>query len=250
MKIVAVKTRKITDKDTNILDVIDSYIDTLEERSILCITSKIISICEGRIIQTEKADKDELIKQESEYFLEKSENKYGFSLTITQNLLIPTAGIDESNGNGYYILWPKNPQKTANDIREHLTKKYNKKHIGIIITDSKTSPLRWGTTGVAIAHSGFKALNTYIGKSDLFDKTMRVTESNIMDGIAAAAVCVMGEGREQTPLALVTDTENVQFQERNPTEEELDHLKIDIDTDLYSSLLKLAPWKKGEKSNS
>jgi F420-0:gamma-glutamyl ligase len=163
-------------------------------------------------------------------------------------MLAPTAGIDESNGNGYYILWPKDPQKSANIIREHLVEKFNVKNIGVIITDSKTTPLRWGTTGVAISHSGFSALNDYMGKPDLFERIMRVTKSNVCDGLAAGAVAVMGEGDECTPLAVISDVKNANFQHRNPTEEEISNLKIDLQDDLYGSILNKANWKKGEKS--
>lgn len=247
MQIQAVKTHKITSKDKSIFKVIDDHLSNFEERSILCITSKIISITEGRIVPIENSNKDELVEKESEYFLPKEENQYGFHLTITKNLLIPAAGIDESNGNGHYILWPSNPQESANKIREYLKTRFNIKFAGVIITDSKTTPLRWGTTGVGIAYSGFQPLKDYIGKKDLFDREMRFTKANVMDGLAAAAVTVMGEGEEQTPIAIISNITNAQFQDRNPTHDELDALKIDLDTDVYSSILKRAPWKKGEK---
>lgn len=223
----------------------------MEENSILVVTSKIVSICEGRIQkinhETESEDKEKLVKKESEMFIDKNENQYGFYLTITHNLLIPTAGIDESNGNGYYILWPENPYASANEIRKHLTEKFGVQNIGVIITDSKTTPLRWGTTGVSVAHSGFSALNDYMGKPDLFERTMRVTKANIADGLAAAAVVNMGEGQEQTPLAMISDLANVEFTNRDASEEEIQQLKISIDDDVYAPILKRAPWQKGEK---
>ena len=248
MILKTVKTHKITKADKDILEILDNYLKNFSENSILVVTSKIISITEGRIVPVGGSNKDELVEQESEYFLPKEENKYGFHLTITQNLLIPAAGIDESNGNGYYILWPENPYDSANKIREYLVNRFNIKYAGVIITDSKTTPLRWGTTGVAIAYSGFKPLKNYIGKKDLFDREMRVTTSNIMDGLAAGAVSIMGEGQEQTPLAVITEIPNVEFVDRNPTSEEIESLKIDLDTDVYSSILSRAPWKKGRKS--
>lgn len=248
MRIITIKTHKITGTDKSILVILDKYLENFEENSILLITSKIISITEGRIVPVESSNKDELVEQESEYFLPKEENKYGFHLTITQNLLIPAAGIDESNGNGYYILWPENPYESANKIREYLVNRFNVKHAGVIITDSKTTPLRWGTTGVAIAYSGFKPLKNYIGKKDLFDREMRVTTANHMDGLSAGAVSIMGEGQEQTPLAVITEIPYVEFVDRNPTSEEIANLKIDLNTDVYSSILSRAPWKKGRKS--
>ncbi len=251
MKIEPIKTHRITGKDTDIFSIIDTYIPKLEENSILVVTSKIVSICEGRIQkiveETKDKDKEKLVEEESEYFIDKKENEYGFYLTITHGLLIPTAGIDESNGNGFYILWPKDPQNTTNKIREHLAARFNLKNVGVIITDSKTTPLRNGTTGAAISHSGFNALNNYIGLDDLFGRELRVTKSNVMDGLAAASVVTMGEGDEATPLAIISDIPNVEFVSHDPTKEDIDLLKISIDIDLYGSILKRAPWQKGLK---
>ena len=95
----------------------------------------------------EKADKKDLVEQEAEYFLPPEENKYNITLTVKGGLLVPTAGIDESNGNGYYILWPEDPQKTANEVRQYLCKRFSIKKVGVVITDSKTTPLRWGDNG-------------------------------------------------------------------------------------------------------
>lgn len=254
MQILPIKTHKITSADTDILAIIDRYITSLKDYSILVVTSKIVSICEGRIQKinyaTEHKDKEKLVKEESELYIDKEENQYGFYLTITQNLLIPTAGIDESNGNGYYILWPEKPYTTANKIREHLYEKFGISNVGVLITDSKTTPLRWGTTGVSIAHSGFAALNDYMGKPDLFDRTMRVTKANVADGLAAGAVSVMGEGQESTPLAIISDISNIEFTNRNATEDEINNLKIVLDDDVYAPILKRAPWKKGKQAKT
>ena len=97
MIITPVKTHKITEKDTNLFNIIDTYINKMEENSILVVTSKIVSITEGRIQKinhtTEATDKEKLVKEESEMFLDKNVNQYGSYLTTTQNLLIPTAGL-------------------------------------------------------------------------------------------------------------------------------------------------------------
>lgn len=247
MKIKVIKTDKIISNGESLYTILDRYLTALKEHSILAITSKIVSICEGRVIKIEDADKKQLISQEAELLLPQEESKYNITLTIKNNLLIPTAGIDESNGNGYYVLWPSAPQKTANNVRDYLCNRFSLKQVGVIITDSKTTPLRWGTTGVAIVHSGFSALNNYIGKPDIFGRELKVTKANIMDALAVVAVLIMGEGNEQTPLAVIENIPFVQFQDRNPTEEELDELKISLADDLYAPLLKAVKWRKGGK---
>ena len=168
MKVTGIKTHKITQKDKDIFRILDRYVKKLSEKSVVAIASKIVAITEGRIIKIGTIDKDELIKRESQYYLPRSQNPYNVSLTITGGALVASAGIDESNGNGFYILWPKNPQKSANRIRIWLKSRFNLKNVGVIITDSRITPLRWGVTGFCIAYSGFEPLKNYIGKKDIF----------------------------------------------------------------------------------
>jgi dihydrofolate synthase / folylpolyglutamate synthase len=245
MKVISIKTHKVTVDDRDLIKLLDKYLLKLEEKSILAITSKIVSITEGRLVKMENADKDELIKKESQFYLPREQNRYNVSLTVTRNILAATAGIDESNGNGYYVLWPKNPQQTANDIRRYLKRRFSLKNVGVIITDSKTSPLRWGVTAIALAYSGFKPLKDYIGEKDLFGRKFAFEKLSIADSLASAAGAVMVEGAEQTPLSVISDLSFVEFQDRDPTEKELKELSITMDEDLYGPFLKSVKWKKG-----
>lgn len=247
MKISAIQTHKITQQDKNIFEILEQYIDHVSENSVVAVTSKIVSICEGSILKIESDGqlKDRLIEDNSQYYLPRSNNKYNVSFTVTNNILSASAGIDESNGNGFYILWPKNPQESANKIREYLVGMFGVKNLGVIITDSKTTPLRWGVTGITLAHSGFNALYDYIGKEDLFGRPFVYEKLNMADSLAAVAVLEMGEGSEQTPLAVIENIKNIEFQNRNPSQEELDSLRISLEDDLYAPFLKNADWKKG-----
>ncbi len=247
MKVKAYKTEKITQGSFNLQEFLDKFVPDLSENSVLAISSKVVAICEGRFVKMEDADKDKLIASEAEFFIPKEKNRYNVSLTIKDNLLIAGAGIDESNGNGYYILLPENPQKSANFIREFLRKKFNIKNLGVVITDSRTAPLRWGVTGLCISYSGFTPLKDYIGKPDLFGRNFQFEKLNIADSLAATGVLVMGEGSEQTPLAIIEEIPLIEFQDEDPSKEELGSLKISLEEDLYSDLLKNAPWEKGFK---
>lgn len=248
MKVFPIKTETVVYGKTDLLAFLKKNLNRLKEESIVAITSKIVSISEGSIIKIGKIGKDALIKQESDYFISRHYNKYNLTLTIKNNVLIPSAGVDESNGNGYYILWPRDPQKTANNIRKFLISTFRLKHVGVIITDSKTTPLRRGTTGVAIAHSGFLALKDYIGKPDIFGRKIAVTMLNIAEALASSAVVEMGEGGEQMPIVVIQDVPFVNFQNRNPNKKELKELNIELDEDLYAPILQAAEWKKGTAS--
>jgi putative folate metabolism gamma-glutamate ligase len=246
MNVKVFKTNKIQ-KGDQLQTILDTYLTKLEDNTIVAVTSKIVGICEGRLIQAENPEqKYKLAEKEAEYYLPPEENQYGIMLSINHNLIVASAGVDASNSDSYFSLWPKDPQKSVNQIREYLVKKHKLKHLGVILTDSTLTPLRWGVRGYAITHSGFKALNSYIGKEDLFGRVMHAEQVNIMDSLSAAAVVVMGEGAEQTPLAVITDVPFVQFQERNPNKKELDALKIDIKDDVYASMLTSVQWQKGK----
>ena len=155
------------------------------------------------------------------------------------------AGIDESNADNQYSLWPKDPQKSVNAVWEFLRRHYRVKQVGVIMSDSKSFPLNWGVVGHGIAHCGFKALKSYIGKSDLFGRIMKMEQVNLTQSIAAAAVLEMGEGNEQTPMAIVSDIKNIVFQDRRPTLQELNSLKNNLEDDAYAPIFLRANWKKG-----
>jgi dihydrofolate synthase / folylpolyglutamate synthase len=244
MIITPIKTPKILPCAYPLVDIITNNIAELREDSILVITSKVVSLCENRVRSMASYDKESLVEQESDRFT-KSIGPYGFHFTVTNNTLIPSAGIDESNSNGNYVLWPENPQESANNTRKLLKSYYKLKNVGIIITDSTCSPLRRGTIGIAIAHSGFAALNNYIGKPDLFGRTFTVSMSNVAGGLASGAVTAMGEGSEQTPLCLIEGIDFVQFQDRSPLASELAELRIEPNEDIFAPFLAGVEWNQG-----
>ncbi len=246
MKVTAYKTKKVIVGD-DLYKILDEYLPKkINDKSVIAVSSKIIAICEDRVAKIESEEqRDILAKKEAQAYLPREYNQYGFMITINQNIMVASAGIDASNGNGYYVLWPENPQKSANEIRKYLVKKHKLNKVGVIITDSKLTPLRWGVTGVAIAHSGFAALKNYIGTPDIFGRLMQAEKSNVADSLATAAVIEMGEGNEQKPLAIIEDVNFVQFQKRNPAKKELEGLKISIGDDVFSSILKSVKWIKG-----
>jgi putative folate metabolism gamma-glutamate ligase len=248
MKIETIKTIRVEAGATSVYALLDNSLKEISEGSIVVVTSKIISLCENRVVKNDEAQKQSLIEQESQVFLPASASKYGLQLAITQDTLIAAAGIDESNGGANFILWPSNPQNSANEIRDYLVRRFGIQNIGVIITDSTCMPLRLGTIGICIAHSGFKSINNYIGKPDLFGRPFGVSQSNVAGGLAAAAVVMMGEGTEQTPIAVIEDVPFVDFQPRNPTEEEIANLTISKEDDLFAPFLDKADWQKGSRN--
>ncbi|MFZ5535211.1 MAG: coenzyme F420-0:L-glutamate ligase [Patescibacteria group bacterium] len=246
MNIIPIKTEKVSAGKCTLFSLLDAALSDMPEQSILAVTSKIISLTEGSVIPMETTDKETLIEQEAQLYIPPEKSKYDITLTITRDTLIPTAGIDESNGNGNYVLWPRDPEKSAREILDYLTRRFHRNKIGVLITDSKTTPLRLGTTGVSLAYAGFSALNNYIGEPDLFGRKLKVTKANVADGLAASSVLVMGEGSEQTPIALITDIPFIHFDPDAPTPTETKELRIPLSLDIYAPLITGVSWKKGK----
>jgi len=230
--------------------ILEKFLPPLKKKDIVVVTSKIVSICEGNVVKTQTTlQKRELIRTFSQLYIDnKLTRRYGFQLTIANNILIPNAGVDESNGNGYLVLWPKNPLKSATEIWNYLRYRNKLTHLGVVITDSHTTILRKGTTGIALSWCGFSPLTNYIGTSDIFGRKLQVTYAHIADGLAASAVVVMGEGNEQTPLAVIKEAHQVQFQRHPPSKEELADMRWPLEEDMYAPLLIDIPWKKGKRT--
>lgn len=247
MQITAIKTPIVRVGDTveNIL----SAVTHITDQSIVVVTSKIVSICQRRVESTNGANKNALIREEAEYYLDSALNaRYHVTLTIKDNIIIANSGIDESNGDGTYVLWPKDSFGVAAGIWTYLRKKHNLKHLGVLVTDTRTTPMRWGTIGVALSWCGFEPLKNYIGQPDIFGHKLRMTKASVIDGLAATADLVMGQGNEQTPLAVIEDVPFVEFTDQPPSARDIDAMKIDIQDDLYAPILTSVRWKKGYRS--
>lgn len=205
------------------------YLPKVKNESVIVITSKIVALSQGRkVVSRNELEKAQWIKKESEQYIK---TRWCY-LTLKDGHWCANAGVDESNvAGGGLILWPKNSNQVARVLRKRLRRHYKIKELGILITDSRIFPLRAGVSGVALGYAGFAGLRNYIGKKDLFGRRLKVTKTNVADGLAAAAVMVMGEGRESTPLALIEDSK-IQFKANTDPRE----LRILPKDDLYRPL--------------
>ena len=103
--------------------------------------------------------------------------------------------------------------------------------------------MRRGVTGITLGWCGFEPLYSYVNQPDIYGKPLRVTQINILDALATAAVFVMGEGGEQTPIAVISDAPKITFVNRSPTAEEEKRVVISMEEDLYAPLLLNAKWQ-------
>ncbi len=232
MIITPIKTR-IFNEGENLFSFIVQYFKKLPEKSVVVVTSKIVALSERRTaILKNNQTKEKLIRKESDFAIP---TKYTW-LTIKDGIVMASAGIDESNANGKLILLPKDSFKTAHLLREKLQKKYKVKKLGVLVTDSRTMPLRSGVNGVALGYAGFCGIRDYIGTPDIFGRKFKFSRADIADSLATCAVLVMGEGKEQVPLAIIQKSP-VEFSDKINKNE----LHIDIEDDMYRPLFLKLP---------
>jgi coenzyme F420-0:L-glutamate ligase len=227
MIVKPIRTR-IFKEGENLFDFVCKYLKKIPEESVVVVTSKIIALGEKRTAVPENIKtKEKLILKESEFAIP---TKYVW-MTIKDGMVMASAGIDESNANGKLILLPRNSWKTANYLRKKLKEKYGTKNLGVLVTDSRTLPLRAGVTGVALGYAGFKGIRDYRGSKDIFGRKFKFSRVDVADSLATVAVLAMGEGDEQRPLAIIQQAQ-IEFCNKTNRKE----LDIDIREDMYRPL--------------
>lgn len=191
----------------------------IEDGDIIVIASKIIAKAEGRLVNlatvtpsifaqrvAELTRKDprlvELILQESNKIVKMKgrhlimETRHGF--------VCANAGIDRSNVMGekeIVSLLPKDPDLSARKIMKRIEELTGRK-VAIIISDTFGRAWRRGHVNFAIGVAGMKPIKEYIGRSDMFGYTLRVTQMAIADELAAAAELAMGKA-DGIPVVII-----------------------------------------------
>jgi len=241
MRFISVKTRAFLPPKDNIYKLLGDHLPSLAEGDILIITSKIVAIHQGRCVRLGTQTKRELAMREADMYLP-GRNKYSF-LTVRDNTIVSSAGIDSSNGRGYYILPPKNPNQAARQIWQFLRKKFKRAKIGVIITDSHSIPLHHGTLGISIGFYGFIPLRDFTGGQSVFGAKLKTARSNIVDALAAAGTLLMGEGGQKTPFVIARNVPAT-FTDKNTYSQ----LITDAEEDIYRPFLKLFRKPKFDKN--
>ncbi len=186
---------------------------------IILIASKIVSLSEQRITKGE-INKD-LIKREATAYI--STNKS--FITLKNHAIQINAGIDKTKEE--LILLPENPQISAQTIWTSLKKIFNLDKLGVIICDSRSTPMRRGVSTYSIGYWGFEPLQDQGESKDYTGWTV-----NIVDALAALGSLYLGESSEQkTPIAILRNIKNIHF-----TDKPKNSLFIDKNIDMYKPL--------------
>jgi len=216
----------------------------LRDGDVLVISSKFVAISEGRVVKLGSvrvgqrakllAARNRMDERLCELVLRESDEIVGgipgFLLASKDGLLTPNAGIDKSNvKHGSVVLYPRRPELSAWRIREALRFSLGVS-VGVVICDSRLSPTRRGTTGVAVASSGVEAVLDMRGRKDLFGNVLKVTSQSVADDLSSAAEVLMGESDEAIPIVLVRGLNQMLL--RN-TEYGSRRFSIPMDDDVY-----------------
>lgn len=194
----------------------------LQTQDVVVLAQKIVSKAEGQLVRladvkpsaraleiAQQTGKDsrmvELILSESREIIAQRpgllivEHRLGY---IMANAGIDQSNIDHPNDDEYALLLPENPDQTCALIKAALDRRFNA-DVGVIINDSFGRPWRMGVTGVALGSAGLPSLLSLIGKPDLYNRAMRVSEIAFADEIAAAASLIMGQTNAGQPAVHV-----------------------------------------------
>jgi dihydrofolate synthase / folylpolyglutamate synthase len=230
MEFIPVKTRILLPPQDDLLAVLNKSLPPLSEGDIVVVSSKVVAISEGNCVPLEVVEKSVLVEQESELSIPRP--YWGTPLTVKHSAFIGTAGIDESNAKGHYVLLPKDPFASALNIYTHLAQRRSLKNFGVVIVDSHSTPLRRGATGISIGWWGFEPIINHVGEEDLFGRPLKIEVTNLVDGIAAGANVVMGETNECQPVVIVRGTPRLTY----TTEHTRDMMMVGFEDDTFRVL--------------
>lgn len=238
MDVTAFKVEILTPPKDDLLSKIKASTLSLEEYDCIAVSSKVVSIWQGRCVPRDKSEKEALIKKEADWYLDEP-MVHGVLHTIKDGILIPNAGIDPFAG--HYVLWPTKPKETAEELLAWFKKEYGIKNLYLVIVDSRSVLMRQGAVGIALSWAGFNPLYDNRKRKDLLGFDSGGTQTNLPDSIAVAAALSMGEANEQTPIARLRGVQFLPNEKPSP-----DDFEVPIEEDLFAPFLKKDNWRKGE----
>jgi coenzyme F420-0:L-glutamate ligase/coenzyme F420-1:gamma-L-glutamate ligase len=189
----------------------------LSNGDVLAVSSKVVAASEGRVVKLKSVRVTGTSRQLSRKWgidprlatLVMGEadrilgGVHGFLLTMKNGILTANAGIDLKNSpRGTATFWPHDADISAARLRKSLEQASGKR-LGVIVVDSRVTPLRLGTVGLALGVSGFLAVRDVRGKPDIFGRKVKATQANIADDLASSAHILMGETNERHALVVI-----------------------------------------------
>ena len=191
----------------------------IQNGDIIVITHVIVSRAEGNVVNLDNVVPSDFAKTFAQQFnkdpklvevvLRESRSivRMGDGKLITETkhgFVCANSGIDHSNvpGNRNVALLPKNPDRSAQEIRRKI-RKLTRKDVAIIISDTHGRPLRKGEINIAVGVAGINPIRDRRKEKDLFEYTLKTKRTAIADELSSAAELVIGQADEGIPVAII-----------------------------------------------
>ena len=223
VEIIAVENLPLIKKGDNVAELICNAAKKqntpIQERDVIVITHVAVSKAEGNVVNLGEVSPSEQAKEIAqktgkepalvEVILRETKEivRVGPNSLITETksgIVCANAGVDRSNveGEGNVVLLPKNPNGSAQKIRQEI-KSLTGCDVAVIVSDTHGRPLRMGEINVAIGVAGIKPIRDRRGEKDLFGYVLRIKQTAVADELASAAELVIGQANEGIPAAII-----------------------------------------------
>jgi coenzyme F420-0:L-glutamate ligase len=169
----------------------------LADGDVVCVTSKVVSKSEGRVVAGDRAD---AIVRETRRLVAR---RGPLSIVVNRlGLTMAAAGVDVSNVEpGHVLLLPEDPDRTSRTLRAAVAERLGA-NVAVLVTDTAGRAWREGQTDIAIGSAGVAVLDDLRGTADAFGRRLDVTVAAVADEIAGAADLVKGK-TSGNPVAVV-----------------------------------------------
>lgn len=191
---------------TDLADVIATAAPWLRDGDVVVVTSKIVSKAEGRLIVV-SGDRDERERARQEAVAAETArtvaSRGATRIVATHHgFVMAAAGVDASNVEPHLLaLLPKDPDASARALRAALARRLGVR-VAVVISDTTGRPWRNGLTDVALGAAGIEPIRDYRGHADPYGNQLQLTQTAVVDELAAAADLVKGK-TDRVPVAVV-----------------------------------------------
>lgn len=198
-----------------IIEAVNALPAPLQEGDILVIAHKMISKCEGAMVDladieasqdaielAKEVNKDprkvEVILSQSNRIvraMKRPEQDEGVLIAEHKlGFICANAAVDESNSAkvDQLITLPDNPDKSAQMLCQRLESEFGCR-LGVVISDTFGRPWRLGQTNVAIGLANVPAITHMLGDKDAFGHELKVTAPAFADELAGASGLLMSK---------------------------------------------------------
>jgi coenzyme F420-0:L-glutamate ligase/coenzyme F420-1:gamma-L-glutamate ligase len=161
---------------------------SLADGDIVCVTSKVVSKAEGRLVAGDRAA---AIRRETRRLVAR---RGRLSIVVNRlGLTMAAAGVDASNVEaGQVLLLPEDPDASARRLRSAIARRAGA-NVAVLVTDTAGRPWREGQTDIAIGAAGIRVLEDHAGRTDPYGNVLAVTAPATADELAGAAELAAGK---------------------------------------------------------